>query len=129
MHTRLLTRLKHYWRRVKPPAIAPPVQQLRSVQYENINPTPTVGTLRVRFQVDDGSDTSAWDRRTIEIINDDPPRASDDSDTVSEGGSVIIDLAGNPGDKAIRIMINQFVMILRRLIAIDSAPRIAVFGS
>ncbi|MGI9517995.1 MAG: DUF4347 domain-containing protein, partial [Pirellulaceae bacterium] len=71
---------------------------LQSVEYENTNPTPTVGTLRVRFRVDDGTDLSGWDRRTIEIINDEPPRASDDSGNVNEGGAVIIDLAGNDSD-------------------------------
>ena len=71
---------------------------LRSVQYEDIKASPTVGTLIVEFTVNDGTDISLVDSRTIEIIDDEPPRASDDSGTVAEGGAVLIDLAGNDSD-------------------------------
>jgi Tol biopolymer transport system component len=71
---------------------------LRSVQYEDFNPTPAEGILYVDFSVSDGTDTSAVDTRVLEIVDNMPPRAADDFGTAAEGGSVVIDLAANDTD-------------------------------
>ncbi len=78
---------------------------LRSVQYEDVNTAPTHGKLTIKFSVNDGSKNSQIDRRIIELIDDESPRASNDSGIVLEGGSTVIDLVDNdsPSDTAINI--------------------------
>ncbi len=71
---------------------------LRSVRYEDVNGSPTPGTLRVTFRVNDGVVDSNTAQRTINIVNDEPPRASNDSATVAEGGAVLVNLAANDSD-------------------------------
>jgi VCBS repeat-containing protein len=71
---------------------------LRSVQYEDFNPTPAEGILYVNFSVSDGTDTSLTDTRVLEIVDNLPPRAGDNFGTVAEGASVVVDLAANDTD-------------------------------
>ena len=71
---------------------------LRSVQYDNVNSSPTFGVLRTTFTVDDGTGVSSVAIRQLEIIDEDPPRATNDNATVAEGASVLIDLATNDSD-------------------------------
>ncbi len=71
---------------------------LRSVQYEDVADPITKGLLKVRFTVNDGTDTSNIAIRTIELVNGQNPRAGDDFGTVAEGGFVDIDLAINDTD-------------------------------
>jgi hypothetical protein len=71
---------------------------LRSVKYQNINSSPTFGMLTVGFTVNDGTDVSSVATRNLEVIDEDPPRVTDDSATVVEGGAVVIDLAANDSD-------------------------------
>jgi len=71
---------------------------LRSVQYNNVNSSPTFGILTSTFTVNDGTGVSNVATRQIEVIDEDPPRVPNDSATVVEGGAVVIDLAANDSD-------------------------------
>ena len=71
---------------------------LRSVTYQDVNRTPTQGTLRVNFTVNDGLVDSNVAVRTLNIVDDRASRASDDSATVSEGAAVLANLAANDSD-------------------------------
>ncbi|MDH4152735.1 MAG: tandem-95 repeat protein, partial [Nitrospira sp.] len=71
---------------------------LRSVQYQDINPTPAEGQLYVNFTVSDGTATSLVDTRILEIVDNLPPRAGDNFGTVAEGNAILIDLAANDTD-------------------------------
>ena len=83
---------------------------LRSVQYEDANPTPAQGILYVDFTVFDGTDTSLVDTRIIEIVDNLPPRAGDDFATVNESDSVIIDLAANDTDSVDSLDLTSIVI-------------------
>ncbi len=76
---------------------------LRSVQYKDVNSTPTHGLLTINFSVNDGLENSQIDRRRIELIDDESPRTSNDSGTVLEGGAITINLSDNdsPSDSPI----------------------------
>jgi hypothetical protein len=87
---------------------------LRSVQYDNVNSSPTLGLLWVEFTVNDGMDDSVAARRRVEIIDEDPPRATSDAVTLAEGDSIVIDLAANDSD--------NFGLLDLASISIVSAP-------
>ena len=84
---------------------------LRSVQYNNVSSSPTLGLLWVEFTVNDGTDDSTVARRRVEIIDEDPPRATNDSATLAEGGSVVIDLAANDSDNFDLLDLNSIAIL------------------
>jgi len=71
---------------------------LSSVQYEDIADPVTKGLLYISMSVNDGTANSNVDTRIIELIDGGNPRAGDDSGTVLEGQSIILDLAANDAD-------------------------------
>ncbi|MBX3680413.1 MAG: DUF4347 domain-containing protein, partial [Rhodocyclaceae bacterium] len=83
---------------------------LRSVTYQDVNGTPTQGTLRVSFTVNDGLVDSNVAVRTLNIVDDEPPRASDDSATVSEGAAVLANLAANDSDNNNQLNLGSIVI-------------------
>ena len=83
---------------------------IRSVQYEDANPTPAEGVLIVNVSVFDGEYTSNVANKEIHIVTDLPPRAGDDSGTVAEGGSVLIDLAVNDTDNENSLDLSSIVV-------------------
>ena len=83
---------------------------IRSIQYEDANPTPAQGILVVNVSVFDGEDTSNVASKEIHIVSDLPPRAGDDAGTVAEGGSVVIDLLANDTDNENSLDLNSIVI-------------------
>jgi hypothetical protein len=83
---------------------------LRSVQYRDANPTPARGILYVHIIVSDGLATSNVATRVIEVVDNLPPRGGDDSATVDEGASVLIDLAANDTDSENKLDLTSIVI-------------------
>ena len=74
-------------------------QVLRSVTYDNASQNPETTSRTVSFVADDGTTESGAGTTSIQIIRqNDAPSASDDSASVAEGQSVLIDLADNDSD-------------------------------